>query len=214
MILGVDFVPLRETFSGISKRVQSKTVSNIFVSTGGADSLHLALELIRHIVEGKKQEVYHFLLGAMNEDKKKIREIVEGYDNIIIHENISDMRSLIQSCDMAISAAGSTVYEISACGVPMVMYSLADNQLRGAEYMSLMGLAIDAGDIRDPNTGDSNESASDKLRGDAADILLDKAGSLIKDYNLRCDMGEKMQRLIDGNGAQRMVEVLRKEISH
>lgn len=38
------------------------------------------------------------------------------------------MSELMQQCDMAVSAAGSTLYELCACGMPTITYVLADNQ--------------------------------------------------------------------------------------
>ena len=54
---------------------------------------------------------------------------------------VKDVKSLIESCDITISAAGSTMYEICACGVPMVTYSLADNQNPGTEAFEKQSLA-------------------------------------------------------------------------
>ena len=91
---------------------------------------------------------FHFLIGAMNQDKKEIEKLAEGMSNAVLHYNVSDMKSLICSCDIAVSAAGSTLYEICACGVPLITYVLADNQYEGAKAFEEKGLALNCGDIR------------------------------------------------------------------
>lgn len=55
----------------------------------------------------------------------------------------------MQKCDIAISAAGSTLYELCATGIPAITYTLADNQLIAAEQFDKQGIMLSAGDCRD-----------------------------------------------------------------
>ena len=211
LILGPTYAPLRSMFRGIPKRSQPEKVRNILISTGGSDELHLALAILRTIVSSVRTDrVYHFLLGAMNADKESIHQLAENDDRIVLHENVSDMRGLIESMDLAISAAGSTLYEISACGVPLITYSLADNQIPGAEAFERLGLAVNVGDLRNPGTIDPALVMSGELDKSAVERILTAAEKLSADYERRVAMGKQMQEMIDGFGADRMVkEILR-----
>ena len=193
-ILGIRYAPLREMFQCVSKREQSKEVKNILVSTGGADSIHLALRLVQYIACDTQSQAYHFLVGAMNSDFARIKKNAEKNSNIHIHHNVKNMKSLISSCDLAVSAAGSTMYEIAACGVPMITYVLADNQIYGAEAFDKLGLAVSCGDLRN--------------KEDVAKTLMNSVDRLAKDFILRKQIGEKMQHMVDGFGANRLVEKL------
>ena len=95
---------------------------------------------------------------------------------------------------MAVSAAGSTMYEIAACGVPIIAYVLADNQIPGAEAFAKLGLTVSCGDLR--------------YKDDAAKILMNSVVSLAKGFTLRKQIGEKMQHMVDGLGADRLTERL------
>lgn len=211
LILGPKFAPLRAMFQGIPSRTIDKDVKKVLISTGGADEFHIALGLISHIgatlpdVYGFK---FHFLLGAMNEDKQKIYELSQGISAVFLHEKVDNMRGLIESCDMVVSAAGSTMYEICACGVPMITYSLADNQKAGASAFGKLGLAVSLGDLRIPDSVDSSLVFSGELKEDALETILDAVERLAADYDLRCSMGKRMQKLIDGRGAERIVEAV------
>ena len=211
LILGPTYTPLRSMFQNIPKRIQKDKVKNILISTGGSDELHLAIALLRGIMLRETRGVqdnkyYHFLLGAMNADKEEIKKLSEGRENIVLHEKVADMKGLIECMDLAISAAGSTLYEISACGVPLITYSLADNQIPGAEAFEKLELAVNVGDLRDPESIDPALVMSGTLSSDAAERLLVAADELCYDYERRVAMGIRMQDLIDGYGADRMVQ--------
>lgn len=210
-ILGPTYAPLRSMFCGIPKRSQPEKVKNILISTGGSDELHLALAIIKAIFSSVRTDwVYHFLLGAMNADKEEIKKVASEVEWVELHENVTDMRSLISSCDLVISAAGSTLYEISACGVPLITYSLADNQINGAEAFERLGLAVNVGDLRDPSSIDYSAVMSGKLDQAAVERIMVATEVLSDDYDHRCQMGKQMQEMIDGFGADRMVqEILR-----
>ena len=147
---------------------------------------------------------------AMNTDKEEIKKIASEDKNIIIHENVIDMKSLISSIDLAISAAGSTLYEISACGVPVITYSLEDNQIPGAEAFERLGLAVNVGDLRNPVTVVHNSVMNGTLDGFAIERILTAAEKLSIDYEQRVAMGKQMQEMIDGFGADRIVQEILK----
>lgn len=104
------------------------------------------------------------------------------------------MRSLMLQCDAAISAGGTTLFELCACGIPAVTYVLADNQVQNAASFEEAGLMLNAGDIR-------------KDRQFAA-RFFEYLQALIPDQPLRQRMAEQMQALVDGNGALRLAKVI------
>lgn len=193
LILGPTYVPLRSMFRGVEKKMQPRLVQNVLISTGGADSEHIALSIAR---ARPQNYTYHLLLGALNRDKDEIRELAAAQEHIDFHENVSDMKSLITKMDIAVSASGSTLYEICSCGVPLITYIIADNQISGAEAFNKMGLGTNIGDMR--------------IATDPATKILKAVDELAADYERRIDVGARMQEMIDGYGAERIVgEILR-----
>ena len=213
-ILGATYTPLRSMFRGIPRRLQSEEVKHILISTGGSDELHLTLALINEIVAKKDKNdtkvrsnrIYHFLIGAMNEDKEEIKRVASEVEWVQLHENVQNMKALISSMDEVVSAAGSTTYEISACGVPLITYSLADNQISGGEAFERFGLGLYIGDLRDPGSINPDLVMSGSLATDAVERILTATDILASDYTRRVTIGAKMQELIDGCGAERMVQ--------
>ena len=43
------------------------------------------------------------------------------------------MAGLMRSCDIAVTAGGTTLYELCACGIPSIVFTMADNQLEFTE---------------------------------------------------------------------------------
>lgn len=193
-LLGIKYVPIRTMFCNVAGRVQRKDVKDILISTGGADPLHLALKIIDHVRTLDTKINYHILVGAMNRDYDEIVRASSGVSNVVIHHDVADMKELISSCDIVVSASGSTLYEVCACGVPMVIYAIADNQLPGVEAFEAVGLALSCGDIR--------------KTADPVGSLFNKLQRYIDNYDLRCSVGSKMQSLVDGMGADRIVSML------
>ena len=128
----------------------------------------------------------------MNPDYEEIRRLAEGRACLRIHHDVADMRSLILGSDIAIAAAGSTMYEIAACGTPMITYTMADNQKPGAKAFQETGMARSCGDLREGPVS----------------CLISEAVRMAEDYPMRKQMGEQMQELVDGRGAERIAERL------
>ena len=70
------------------------------------------------------------------------------------------------------------------------------------------GLAIDIGDLRDTSTIVPGDVMSGKLDPSAVDRIFAAENALSDNYELRVDMGQKMQSMIDGRGADRLGEKL------
>lgn len=197
-LLGVSFAPLRKEFQNIVGRDNAKSVISVLVSTGGSDTEHFTLELIKEAAVNRDY-VFHFVVGMMNPDRDRIRELSKRTENIVIHENVSNMKELMQSCDVAISAAGSTLYELCATGTPTVTYVLADNQKPGADGFDKKSMIKNCGDIR--------ELGGKQL----AQRLIHEITILAQDASERNKRSECMRSMVDGKGALRIMEHVMKK---
>lgn len=197
-LLGPQYVPLREEFRDVPKRRAAEQVRNVLISTGGSDPEHVALECVKYLREQKMGSVtYHVVLGALNQDIEAIKISTAGHPKIVLHQNVSDMRALMLECDAAISAAGTTLFELCACGLPTVTYVLADNQIQNAASFEEAGLMLNTGDVR--------------RNSRFAEHIFKCMETLIQDQPLRQCMANRMQTLVDGNGALHVAEAILKK---
>lgn len=192
-LLGTAFAPLRSEFQNLSPRIVHREGKNILISTGGSDCGHIMLELVEKIRYRAGEEItFHVIIGAMNGDKEFIYDKAKGCLNVVLHENVNNMSDLMQSCDVAVSAAGSTLYELCATQTPTITYILADNQVPGAECFEHHGVLRCAGDVRQLGT--------QRL----VKRLLESAVELCGDYSERCRIAGRMSEVVDGQGAKRI----------
>lgn len=196
MLLGTQFVPLRKEFQDIFQKELNDSVKNVLVSVGGSDPEHIIIKIIQYLMDHKElteDKKYHLVIGEFEPDREKIFEMALQYEWIVPHWRVNQMSELMLSCDVALSAAGSTLYELCACGIPTVTYILEDNQL-GANIFEEKEIMKSAGDYR------------------YADNWLDNLFGILKnlcdDKELREQMKEKARQLVDGKGAENIIEAL------
>lgn len=194
-LLGPQYALLRKEFQNVPAWRATEQVRNVLLSTGGADLEHVALKCVQYLLgQPTSHIIYHVILGAMNQDIPEIERISAGCSCIQLHRNVTDMRSLMLQCDAAVSAGGTTLFELCACGLPTVTYVLADNQIMNAESFEESGLMLYAGDVR----ADMH----------CAERIFDCLKMLVRNQPLRQRMSNRMQALVNGNGAVCLAEEL------
>lgn len=192
LLLGCRYAPLRKEFSEVPEKEIKDKVSNILVLTGGTDIYHFALNYAQKIAmcEEWNQTAFHIVCGKYNHDVGQLHQLEKENGHIHVYEGISDMDKYMCRADIAISAGGTTLYELAACGVPTIAYSLADNQCENIAAFVQKGYLLSVGDIR---------TVFPKKE------LLEEM-EYLKDPIARSRLSVKMQQLVDGKGCQRLAE--------
>lgn len=196
LVIGPLYAPLREEFSGLPQRKVAPVVKNVLVSTGGADSQNVAGQLLE-LISNKAQWrdiSFCFVVGRLNPHASFFKKNAAMLPNVRIYTDVARMSELMLCCDVAIAAAGSTLYELCACGTPTVTYALADNQLAGAQIFERHELMLNAGDCR--KNKDFGQNVAQHLE------------QLSQGTELRQKMSTAMQAMIDGKGAVRLAKKL------
>ena len=196
MLLNIKYAPLRKEFQGII-RGYSESIKHVFVSVGGSDEFGLALKFIKCLEKENEfvgSRSFHFILGNFEPDREEIIQLSNKYEWICIHEKVKNMSDLMCKCDIAISAAGSTLYELCACKVPTVSYVMVDNQIDVARGFLDNELILYAGDIRDNSY--------------SVDNIINCFNKLCNDGKKRHKLFNRMRDYVDGRGAERIVDAL------
>ena len=199
LLLGTKYVPLREEFLNTPIKIINNDVKDILVSTGASDPLHIALKMINDFCEHRTYYNFHFLIGNKNIDINSIEEKANALNNVFVYYQYNSVCELMQKCDIAISAAGSTLYELCKVGTPIISYASADNQLEGLAEFTKRKLVVSAGDIRDnSHIFKSMLTCIEHLRG----------------KDVRVKMSREASKQVDGYGAFRIVEETLVSLAH
>ena len=111
---------------------------------------------------------------------------------VTLLRGVVEVGRLLADVDLAISAAGSTCWDLCAHGIPAVVVAVAPNQRPIAREIGLAGAAVDAGDLG-PATAADLATAVEGLLGDPA---------------RREAIAARASSLVDGRGAGRVVDVV------
>lgn len=195
--LGTGYVPLRNEFCNVPNREIRKKIEKVLVLTGGADPFHVALNVAKMIDESVEYPKFFIVAGSLSGDIDILRNYAAKNANIRLFVGVNDIHKLMLDSDYAISAAGSTLYELCACGTPFSSYTFADNQLRAANEFKKRNLAECLGDVR----GSSN----------VYNAIFD-AIAWMNDSAERTLASEKLRRVTDGKGALRIAELFKNSI--
>ncbi|MBP1754633.1 MAG: pseG [Firmicutes bacterium] len=192
--LGCDFIPLRKEFSELKDKVINSEVRNVMVTTGGSDYYKVTDLVIETLASHYVEVVFHVVVGCFFQEDNNLLTLKEKNNNVILYHNISSMANLMKQCDMAISAGGTTLYELCATGVPTICFSVADNQLKGTKAMEKDRIMLYIGDIRDGR--------------ELFCCHLNHAFEIIQNRNLRQQYSNKMKKLVDGEGSKRIAGIM------
>lgn len=198
-LLGAFYVPLRKLYQKPSDYKVKEQVSDVVITTGGGDP-HFAVDAFLHAFlsneEFQKNDIkWHVLSGPFNIFAKELIEKYGKCENVKIYENIKDMRDLLLKSDVVISATGSTIYEVSSLGVPMIVFYYADNQKQGAQALEKMTEIVNGGCFTEDK---------DKVVEKITAALV----RCINDKNYRQNLFWQEKKLVDGQGAHRLAEEL------
>ena len=198
LLLGCDFAPLRREFLQRKAVRGYEKAKNVLITTGGGDLFGAGYALCERLAEQiaagfHKGVSYHVVVGPFSEQKKELLALAEQYPAFVLHENVTQMSELMQKCDVAVSAAGSTMYELCCMGLPTVCFYFAENQRRMAECFAKRTEIWNAGNFA-------------KEKDVVLTRLLERLLELETNETLRNRIGTQAVQLVDGKGAARLAE--------
>ncbi len=190
--LGSRYVPVRSQFQKAAYVLRPE-VKDILVTAGGGNAGNVVPQLLKTLF-GENCH-FHVALGRFHTRWQEWGDWERKSPRIHLYVDVKDMASLMRKCDLAVTAAGTTVYELAAVGLPFVCFSCAENQERLAEYMGEKGIGGYVGAYhREP------VKVLDRLR--------EQVRELRENYSLREAYQKEERKLVDGRGADRIAQLL------
>lgn len=141
VLTGTSYTLLRKQFTdlrakALKKRKRTKEIKKILISFGGGNQNSGIIEALQMIEKSNCKSDLDIVLGFQDKVQDDIISILKSMPNAYKFHVNPVMAELIYEADLAIGAAGSSVWERSCLGLPQVVVEIADNQNEIASLLS------------------------------------------------------------------------------
>lgn len=193
-LLGPSFAPLaRDYWTGAGSEAEVPPRAWL-VTLGGSDPHGLMPALITAAGHAPSAPHLHVVIGPFTGRATEVDAALQRLDGrATVHRAPASMSPIISACDLALSAAGQTLYELAARGRPTVAIEVAANQRLQLDEFVRSGAVIRAGAVADACIAERAMAMGAELAAYPARLRA---------------MAEAGRQFIDGQGARRAASAL------
>jgi UDP-2,4-diacetamido-2,4,6-trideoxy-beta-L-altropyranose hydrolase len=194
LLLGPRYALLRREFldASISGRETSDSARKVLVTLGGSDPDQVTAKVIAALQEITGLEAI-ILVGGSNPHLESLRTLIGSANPALqLVVDATNMPELMRWADVAITAAGSTSWELATTGLPALQLVIADNQAPIAAALHRAAVTVSLGNHRAITPTEITVALRD----------------LLADRPRRGEMSARGRRLVDGQGANRVTAAL------
>ena len=187
LLLGPHYALLRREFRlAARERNTPPAARKLLITLGGSDPHNVTTKVLRAVALLDMPDLEPVVVaGAANR-----RNPAKLPFPARVEKDPPNMAELMAWADVAVSAAGSTCWELAFMGLPAIAIVCADNQQNVAESLHQAG---------------SVESLGDQSMLSSSDIAA-ALRCLMRSQRMRRSMSERGRAIVDGHGATRVVE--------
>jgi UDP-2,4-diacetamido-2,4,6-trideoxy-beta-L-altropyranose hydrolase len=198
LLLGTRYTLLRKEFSAWRdwKRLVPRRATKVLVTLGGSDPDNITSIVIEALARLPNIECV-IVSGGSTPHLPSLKELIApNAFNMRFEVNATNMPELMAWADIAISAAGSTSWELAYMGLPSLLIVAASNQRSIADILAQIGVSL---------TLHKQESVTVENVAKAVRFLLENEQRLI-------EMSTLGRKLVDAHGASRIVAALHRSL--
>ena len=200
LLLGTRYVLLRREFLAWPRRQDRgpEIARKLLVTLGGADPDNVTRKVIDALkeihIEGLEAQV---VVGPSNPRYTELEALAADAlsshgGTVRVLPSVTSMPALMAWSDMAVTAAGSTIWELALFAVPCIALIVSENQALCAKALGEAGACLLLGESR----------AVDRA------TVAEQTTALAANRARREAMGRKISAYVDGRGARRVCDAL------
>lgn len=197
LLLGPKYCILRREFNAWREwtREIQPAGHRVLVTMGGSDPENVTARAMAARSQMKVENLeVTVVVGGSNPNFESLqRAAAQAGSKITVLRDVSNIAELMAWADVALSAAGSTCWELCLLGLPALLVDVADNQTAVARELDRRGCAV--------HLGNSRHASAEKIAGHLERLL--------KSEHVRRSLSGSCRELVDGEGAARVVSALR-----
>jgi UDP-2,4-diacetamido-2,4,6-trideoxy-beta-L-altropyranose hydrolase len=188
VLAGTRHVLLRSEFLALDPReAQPARARRVLVTLGGGASMSAAATVVEAL-DGEDVELDLAIGPGAAGARGLLERLARDRANVSLH-HAADMPALMSGADLAVAAGGTTTWELAYLRVPTVLAPVAANQRENARRLASLGAAAEV-------------DGSDASAHHRAIVPL------LADRGARERLAETAHALVDGRGAERVLDVL------
>ncbi|MCX6169738.1 MAG: GNAT family N-acetyltransferase [Ignavibacteriales bacterium] len=127
-LLGPKFTPLRKDFWAGREKTIKGNIQSVLLTFGGQDLENLTPRMLRMLVRNQPEMKKNVVVGSGFRNIDLINEAKDDQTEIFYSPSGLEMMKIMYESDIAMSAAGQTIYELARVGVPTIAITVAENQ--------------------------------------------------------------------------------------
>ena len=195
LLLGPRYALLRSEYAQYRKTMAPRTgkINRVMVYMGGSDHTNITGMVLAALSADKLAHIdVDVVIGPNFPQKDAVTTQSNARGRTHIHSSRPHLADLMAKADLAIGGGGATTWERMSLGLPSIVVAIAENQVPACKALDASCLIRFLGNASKLDTG-SFQKAISKVLTEAK--------------NLRT-LSERNQSLVDGEGKNRITEVL------
>nr|WP_255783399.1 UDP-2,4-diacetamido-2,4,6-trideoxy-beta-L-altropyranose hydrolase [Oceanobacillus alkalisoli] len=191
LLLGPDYTTLRREFLKYNRiRNIPEKAKEILITFGGSDPKDITSRALKSLVEITEDINLTIVVGSAYKYQDKLNEYASKLNgNYQVLSNVDNMASLMERSDLAITAGGTTLYELAFMGLPSITIKTVANQKSAKYFADLYNATVYLGD-------EEKLTTNDFLSG----------MNIISDKSLREKISRNCFNLVDGKGNNKVIK--------
>lgn len=185
-LLGPKYTPMRKEFLKY-RCVVKNDIENILITTGGTQKNTMCYGILKGIMGSRFKGKCTLIVSGKCREIDELEQHASLHNNVVVLKNINNMAEVMSQNDLLITAAGTTMYECCAIGIPAITFALVDEQeADGIKLKQLTGMGY-CGNVEK----DGRENVLNNIKGQLKKM---------REYNVRYEMSNTMKKVINGAG--------------
>ena len=196
VLAGLNYLVLRKEFLSRPelRKCRNHGVKKLLITLGGADSANDSSKILAVLkTTTHSLSKISLVVGHNNSKFDELSKEAKSLPFVTIEKAKEDFAQYSQEFDLAITAAGATLWELGYLGLPSLAYIVADNQVPLAQSIQSLGMGV--------NMGWNSEFR--------ADLLINTLEGLFTDPLRLETMSKNALSVIDGQGGARVTAALK-----
>lgn len=192
LLTGPEYVLVRAPFFKEKRKGFNESMSKVFVTFGGTDIKGLIPQFLKEVCLDRIDFIFNVVLGSR--EIELCTDFILKRANIKLHHNVSasEMAHLMLDSDIAITAAGQTIYELIATDTPFIPIVVIDNQENNILSLQKLNRNLVYFSYDEENLFKK----------------INKTLDLAKDLSYRTKLYKSYTNLLDGESARRIIDRL------